>query len=47
VLNMLNQHVPGCALIHNSFALAVCWEVSLLFDENFESKNRKLSVYFR
>jgi len=29
VIHILNQRDPGSALVHNSFALTVCWEVPL------------------
>jgi len=29
LIHILNHHDPGSALVHNSFASTVCWEVPL------------------
>jgi len=41
---ILNQHDHGSTFVHNSFAF-ILYVQKLLFDEHFESKNRKLVIH--
>ena len=44
MIHIMNHHDPGSALVHNSFALTVCWEVPLWRKLRSEINNQQSEV---